>query len=434
MNKSMSREETIRVGILDNKSKKHNQYYQILFQILRNHHIEYDEEIKEDVDYDCFLCLNLVSEEKKKPIILFDHGCSPLKFFLEKEERYEYIDYMLLSGDGIKRCIDSYIGENNITYSSIFLKSSLLLGNFDRERKYILFAPTWGMDNLRVDQISALNNCLGKQVVVSLHPDVKNSEKIRKICEEKNFLLNKEDIIELIKRSCIVISDTSSILIEASSINIPTIQLYQEKYSDNPAVFDLPYVFGKTSLFVGGIICSKLDQLSEMIEDILSHEEKYTFPYQIIRKNISSFINLSSSIDDTIFSSLTKLIKKGKRSKHLIDPSLKDLHSQAIENLRTREIYRIDEDYYEDIESEPLFLVSSKEDFRSLPKERKVLVEYTYMEETTSILDERNEEVIGILLSQFLPDEYLSALSSYGLRIFYQGEETYPNYIRSVIS
>jgi len=385
-----------RYGVIDCGGLKHSSFFNKLKKIFDDNDIEClcidtldEDKVAVDKNLDGIICFNIPFSKQnlcKKgpiPVYLIDHGCSPLKFFLKDPLRYEYIDYMLLAGPGIKKCIDSYIGKNNTTKSTAFLKSSQVLEpiNINSNIKdIILYAPTWGCYEERLRQIETLAGIakFGEQynIYISIHPDfyhTTQNHKIKTFCNENGLHYNENmETGELIKYSKVVISDVSSILIEASYIGIKTIQLYQNNYPDNPAINDLPYVFGLPKLWCGGIMCYKLEELKSIIDELEVYPKKI---YNTISKNICSDANITLDADDILLYNI--LINTGRQRDHNLYSDVETSNRRHNYNLCQdypgKVIYNIDEDSFDITKMDNLFMV-----------------EYDFFQEHYDIIEEFN--------------------------------------------
>jgi len=312
----------------DAYGKKHLEYYRILvkyFDFLGINHFIYDPKIQRDMNkIDLVILFNKKENvNTNKPIVLIDHGASNLKWFLSDINRYNSIDYFLVSGPKHKLSMDSFFGDHGKVISAGFVKSEKIFKTpdvdlsqykIDPSKKIILYAPTWHTvyhnDFLIIfEQLKHFDN-----VLYSFHPE----DKISMNYTKHNVVKNVETS-EILKVCDIIISDFSSILYESSVLGKKNIQILLSSYPDNPSTnYNYPVTAGYADLFVGGI--PTLPQnLKNTIDNIDNYPNKL---FEIIYYNLSCVSYIQKDAHEKIISKLLEISDTKKTVTHKTNKTL----------------------------------------------------------------------------------------------------------------
>lgn len=225
------------------------------------------------------------------PLVLIDHGASHLKWFLADLNRYKLFDYFLVAGPDHETVYKNLYGSNHNVKGLGYVGSQRVLAkncapkdqvckkyNLDIDKPIVFIAPTWFSelsDDLRIlaKEIEKIEN----HVVIEHFQDPKVSLKnaSSKInCFQSSDEYSSYDVLPYAE---VVISDTSSILIEASAIGKKLVQIKKKHYSDSPSGdYMLPVIAGSRKYFKLGETCKPsqlFNKYLKVIEDEVDNSE-----------------------------------------------------------------------------------------------------------------------------------------------------------------
>lgn len=177
--------------------------------------------------------------------IYIDHGISPVKYYSYKYMFFQHADLLFYPGPVFKRKMEiinpnfkkgllgGFTKSNDLINLKINKKKLCEKHSLDINQPIILFAPTWGTKKKNTWGINNINHLKDIPNLITI-PHSSDYTKWT-----KNIIMPKKDssINEYIKLADIVISDISSILVEAAIINKPTIQIVLDSY---PGCFPEP--------------------------------------------------------------------------------------------------------------------------------------------------------------------------------------------------
>ena len=171
--------------------------------------------------------------------IYVEHGLSPMKYYTYKYSFFHQSSLLFYPGEVFKRKMD-YINPTfkngliggyprmDLLYNTIINKNDLCKKyNLDINNSIILFAPSWGgkySKNAGINNIKYFQNI--PNLIAIPHPaDYRIAKKYNCIIPDKD-----ESIDQFIHLSDIIISDVSSVLVEACLLDKPVIQLLLSHY------------------------------------------------------------------------------------------------------------------------------------------------------------------------------------------------------------
>jgi hypothetical protein len=216
-----------------------------------------------------------------KPIFCLDHGPTVCKWFISPRSERNDVIYLTTSHiyqrlfehkkemnryNTIVGCgyIDKLTSPPQMTKTEFCAKYG-----FDKEKPLILYAPTW--INKTETDLSDYNMIL-EQLSKIPNTFVIQHQFQQRLPKDKIKYIKNDRVVsfEALKHCDIMITDTSSVNVEATRLKKPVIQMMMRKYSDGRA--NLPYTIPHIPIidqpFVGGwLSCS--DTLTTTIEDIL---------------------------------------------------------------------------------------------------------------------------------------------------------------------
>lgn len=340
----------------DMESVKHVEYYNILVKCFNKIGIKHFELIR-DYKYlktnpnvidtiDAIIQFNnkeLIEDYdfhqkiKNKPVILIDHGAATTKWFLMDLSRYQNIDYFLVAGPAHKKSMEFFFGKNDRIISTGFIKSEFLFQdsiiskqkfvekyNLDPQKKIIIYAPTWFLEHhsavikehrIVYEQLEKIGN-----YVVCLHPCCTRAARAAIDFMTKKKIITNENTSEIMKLCDIVISDNSSIIIEALSIKKKTIQILMPLYVDNPATnYVYPLSAGTCNYFICGIP-TKSDKLYDLV---VSLDDIPAEIYDTIRFNIKKGTYIYPDAYEKIVFNLLGICNKPFNKEKKIQQTLK---------------------------------------------------------------------------------------------------------------
>lgn len=251
------------------------------------------------------------------PCYLIFHGVSVFKQWITRYDRFDYIDYVIIPGR-----IWELIKKNSSRVKTLPLgwtKADVLLSgdqkisreyilsrfNLHGDRPIILYAPTYygnnnmkGQANRFGDMLKELSDC---DVLFSPHERCKYYEKF----SDYNLFINLEDNkIPYLLGCDLVVSDTSSISIEASLIDKPIVLLDNPKRSN---YFTVKSSGSKMILDVGERVF--VDGLNGAVKSTLSNPNKFSEQRKYWKEEVLGFSLDGGStvrIVDTIIKNLQK--------------------------------------------------------------------------------------------------------------------------------
>jgi len=297
--------------------------------------------------YHALLCFHPPEKEYKDlPVFLIDVDCTLERKIWKEKEILKRVDHFLLSGPSMKRYVDLELNRPKNTYSTAYIYSEELIQvEKEKEGKNILFVSSETCD-VQIPE--------NKEII---------------------FLSNTSEAKKYFPTTCLLISDCSSLLIDASVVEIPTIQI------------------GDSS-FVGGIICNDLQKLSSMIENILDMKEEIQETYRIIRKNILDYVNILDNPEEVILYRLLTILKERGKNNEI-------------------EILQTFEDYYNSEKNSPS------------NSNKKCMI--LYGKETDHLLDflifHQKREIVGISIQDEIDIYRYSSLLSYQIQICYDNKK-----------
>ena len=175
----------------------------------------------------------------KGKYIYIEHGLSPMKNYTYKYSFFHEADLLFYPGEVFKRkmeainpnfkngLIGGYPRMDELYNLKIDKESLCKQYNLDSQNPIILFAPSWGgkySNNSGINNIKYFNNI--KNLITVPHPaDYNVAKKYNTIIPSKDENINK-----FLHLSDIIISDVSSVLVEACLIDKPVIQLLLNIY------------------------------------------------------------------------------------------------------------------------------------------------------------------------------------------------------------
>lgn len=238
----------------------------------------------------------LINNKWKGEFIYVDHGISPIKYYSYIYDFFYKSSLLFYPGEIFKKKMDSITNNkfnkgllggfpiaDDLYHSQINKISLINKYKLNKGKPIILFAPTWGS---KKNKLWGLHNLQYfkkiENLIVVPHP---SDYTISKLFNNIIIPKNRQELNEIIHLSDIVISDISSILLEATLINKNTIQLILDNY---------PGTFPSINLKDNKIILSK-----EILENEIKISNISKRPFKI------SFINQDMIIDYT--SSLKEL-------------------------------------------------------------------------------------------------------------------------------
>ncbi len=272
----MKKSHIVNVGVI-NPHGKHARYFDILAEYGPKYGMNFAKANKHR-KFDLLVCFNrddaLRQNARNDTIsVCMDHGCGIIKTFVGDARRYNEIDYFLTAGPDHTYAMKSYFGDDERIITAGYLGSSTLFSppitdinnlrrmfNFNDD-EIILYAPTYVVSDI-FDHVNVVIKTLknsGLNYIVSLHPGHNKT-----LLYETNFNTTQLDTFELIKLSDIVISDISSVLVEAASIGKKVIQTILKRYIDVPSSYDydFPIIAGNRAMFLCGLPCKVENLLS----------------------------------------------------------------------------------------------------------------------------------------------------------------------------
>ncbi len=299
-------------------------------------------ELPRNLKVDCLVYFNRPSAEppeeyKDVPRVCIDHGASNLKWFLSDMERFRFFDRIITAGPDHSRSILSFYpesGHNTRVHSAGFIKSPDLLAPTKSSRKEIceragldhrkpitLFVPTWYIARnkdiqIAIDQLATVPNH-----VAILHPETHSID-----TSALNVMENSAGIVtEFMKHADCIVSDLSSTIFEAAPLDKPVVQILMREYSDNNAtMYDFPYVAGTADLFCGGI-CTRPEQLADVVNDINTSPKKYAVRMQSYRERVMKGTSMDAAVPGRITAELLISCQEPRQSRDGVDlESVKD--------------------------------------------------------------------------------------------------------------
>ena len=227
--------------------------------------------------------------------IYVDHGISPIKYYSYVYDFFYKASLLFYPGDIFKEKMD--ILSNNTfkkgliggfpladeLYNTKINKLKLCEKyNLNNKKPIILFAPTWGSKKSKLWGINNLKYLTDLENLITVpHPSDYTISKIF-----KNIIIpkNRQELNEILHLSDIIISDISSILLEAALINKNTIQLILNEY---------PGTFPNIDLTDNKIIISK-----DLLKKEINNTDISKRPFKISFLNEDMVIDYTSSLNN----------------------------------------------------------------------------------------------------------------------------------------